>query len=325
MVRVGSSVSRSFVSTSGVPQGSHLGPILFLLFINNVQTCLDNHDVRYLLFADDLKIYRSINSDHDFQILQDALISLKQWFDVNLLEVNPLKCNVITFSRSNAPLTYTYSLDSVTIPRSHCIRDLGVLFDSKLSFNPHIDAICSKASKMLGFFVRSTRDFPDTLSFKTLYCSLVRNTLEFASCIWNPAYSYHSARIEQIQHRALKTLGWKSRSSDLSDISLQQSFNLLPLSVRREMFDMITLFNILHSNIDTPDLLSSININVPGYVTTRQTLPFRPPFVRTNYLQNSPLIRFQRSANMVRDHLDFFFTTSTTIRNYYSRYLQESH
>lgn len=322
MVRVGSSFSKSFVSTSGVPQGSHLGPILFLLFINNVQTCLDSHDVQYLLFADDLKIFRCINSDNDFQILQDALLSLKQWFDVNLLEVNPLKCNVITFSRSSSPLTYSYSLDSVTIPRSQCVRDLGVLFDSKLSFNPHIDAICNKASKMLGFVVRSTRDFPDTLSFKILYCSLVRNTLEFASCIWNPVYSYNCARIEQIQHRALKTLGWKSHSSDLSDFSLQKTFNLLPLSVRREMFDMITLFNILQNNIDSPDLLSSINVNVPGYVTSRQTLPFRPPFVRTNYLQNSPLIRFQRSANMARDHLDLFSTTLTSIRNHYSRYLQ---
>uniref|UniRef100_A0A8D8ZPX0 Uncharacterized protein n=1 Tax=Cacopsylla melanoneura TaxID=428564 RepID=A0A8D8ZPX0_9HEMI len=72
---------------------------------------------------------------------------------------------------------------------------------------------------MLGFIFRSTRDFPDTLSFKILYCSLVRSVLEFSSCIWNPSYAFHSGRIERIQHRALRMLDGKSRSSVLSSSS----------------------------------------------------------------------------------------------------------
>uniref|UniRef100_A0A8D8UTN6 Uncharacterized protein n=1 Tax=Cacopsylla melanoneura TaxID=428564 RepID=A0A8D8UTN6_9HEMI len=180
---------------------------------------------------------------------------------------------------------------------------------------------------MLGFIFRSTRDFPDTLSFKILYCSLVRSVLEFSSCIWNPSYAFHSGRIERIQHRALRMLDGKSRSSVLSSSSssppyflLESSFNLLPLSIRREMFDMISFFNILHSDIDT-SLIESININVPGYSATRHTFPFRPQFVSTNYLQNCPLTRFQRSANSLKDQIDFFSTSVSAIKIYYSRQL----
>ncbi|KAI5727912.1 hypothetical protein M8J77_008580 [Diaphorina citri] len=177
---------------------------------------------------------------------------------------------------------------------------------------------------MLGFITRSTKDFSDSISFKVLYCSLVRSILEFSSCTWNPIYSYHSGRIEKIQHRALRILGRKARSLELSYQSLERSFNLLPLSIRREMYDIITLYNILNSKIDTPELLQSVNINVPGYVTTRSTMPFRPPFVRTNYLQNSPIIRFQRSANLIREHLDLFFTSASAIKQFYLNQLEET-
>ncbi|KAI5721217.1 hypothetical protein M8J77_017625 [Diaphorina citri] len=90
------------------------------------------------------------------------------------------------------------------------------------------------------------------------------------------------------------------------------------------MYDIITLYNILNSKIDTPELLQSVNINVPGYVTTRSTMPFRPPFVRTNYLQNSPIIRFQRSANLIREHLDLFFTSASAIKQFYLNQLEET-
>lgn len=321
MVRVGSSISDSFLATSGVPQGSHLGPILFLLFINDVRSCLMSHDVKFLLFCDDLKIFRQINCEHDSLILQQALSSLKQWFDCNLLEVNPSKCNAITFSRSQRPQAFTYFLETTPVPRSQLVRDLGVFFDVKLSFNEHMDLICRRASSMLGFVTRSTKDLRDPLSFKILYCSLVRSILEFASCIWNPSYNYYSGRIERIQHHALKTLGRKMGLPNASYSNLGSSSNLLPLSARREMYDLISFINILQSKFDSPSLLQSINIHIPTRVT-RNPLPFKPPFVRTNYLQNSPIIRFQRSANRLAnsiESIDFFNSSNLFIKDLFSR------
>uniref|UniRef100_A0A8D8YU09 Reverse transcriptase domain-containing protein n=1 Tax=Cacopsylla melanoneura TaxID=428564 RepID=A0A8D8YU09_9HEMI len=203
------------------PTGISYG-LLFIL-INDIQDCLSLHDIKFLLFCDDLKLFRSIRSISDCEILQNALSSIKLWFEANLLEVNSSKCNVISFTRSNTPISFSYSLDSCDIPRTSCVRDLGVLFDSKLSFIPHMDAICSKATKMLGFISRSTKDFPDFLSFKILYCSLVRGVLEFASCIWNPSYNFHSGRIERIQHKALRTLSFKMKTPNDPYQSLEKN------------------------------------------------------------------------------------------------------
>lgn len=79
MVRLDSSLSQSFRASSGVPQGSHIGPIFFLLFINDIQSCLSRFNVLYLLFYDDLKLYRSIRSVDDFRFLQEALVARKEF------------------------------------------------------------------------------------------------------------------------------------------------------------------------------------------------------------------------------------------------------
>lgn len=324
VVRLGSSsFSQSFVASSGVPQGSHLGPILFLLFINDVIGCLSKHDVKFLLFCDDIKIFRSIHSMDDCRSLLEALVDLNRWFDHNLLKMNPSKCNIISFTRSKQPIIFDYTLDFISIPRSTCVRDLGVLMDSQLSFIPQIDQICSKASRMLGFIIRSSKDFSDCLSFKVLYCSLVRSILEFSSPIWNPSYACHVGRIERIQHKALKVLSFKSKTPFADYKTVQSNFNLLPLSVRREMFDVIALVNIISGGMDSPDLLSSINFHVPRYSCLRSFLPFKPPFVNCNYLQNSPLIRLQRIGNSHKDNFDYSTATAPIIKGHFARLLQE--
>ncbi|KAI5724323.1 hypothetical protein M8J77_001317 [Diaphorina citri] len=166
-----------------------------------------------------------------------------------------------------------------------------------------------RASKMLGFVSRTTKDFRNVLSIKILYCALVRGILEFASCVWNPSNAYHSASIERIQNKALRIMGHKMGQPHIphsSYSSLQSSLELLPLSDRRSMYDAVTFFNILHSKLDTPELLSTININIPTR-STRNAQPFNPPFVRANYLQNAAMVRFQRTANELSRDIDFFF------------------
>ncbi|KAL1446426.1 hypothetical protein WDU94_005447, partial [Cyamophila willieti] len=116
-----------------------------------------------------------------------------------------------------------------------------------------------------------------------LYCSLVRGVLEFASSVWNPSYSFHSGRIERIQHKALKTLGFKMRTPNESYEALEKTLDLLPLSIRREMYDMITFHKILHSALDTPDLLEGININALATILAKPFLLILPMYVLTIY------------------------------------------
>ncbi|KAL1447690.1 hypothetical protein WDU94_012381 [Cyamophila willieti] len=314
-VRIGSSVSHSFLADSGVPQGSHFGPILFLVFINDVHQILSQYNVEFLLFCDDFKIFKAIESPRDQFLLQEALSALCNWFEVNCLTVNASKCQVISFSRGSY-LDFSYSIDSSNIPRSTCVRDLGVLFDSKLTFVPHINKICSKASGMLGFLFRSTKDFSNVLPLKILYCSLVRGILEFASPVWNPFYDIHSTALERIQHRALRFMARKFHLGFSSYKEVETALYLLPLSQRRTLYDIITFFKILISQIDSPHLLSNININAPARIS-RNPLPFNIPYARFNYLVNSPLIRFQRLANEHSDDLDLFCCTVPEIKSYF--------
>jgi hypothetical protein len=95
------------------------------------------------------------------------------------------------------------------------INDLGVLFDSRMTFVNHIESIVSKSARMLGFIKRISREFNDPYSYKTLYVDFVRPGLEYASCVWSPQQEVHSARIELIQHNfirfALRGLSWNAQ------------------------------------------------------------------------------------------------------------------
>jgi hypothetical protein len=110
------------------------------------------------------------------------------------------------------PMVMHYSLNGQNLERVSVIRDLGVLMDSKLTFSVHADVTVSKARQMLGFIMRVGRDFRDPYALKSLYVSLVRSKLEYASCVWMPYQNGRIARLERVQKKfilyALRRLGW---------------------------------------------------------------------------------------------------------------------
>ena len=169
-----------------MPQGSHLGPIQFNIFINDiVSNC---NDVKFALFADDLKIFRVVSSIDDCNILQRAVSDVSRWCDFNGMELNVSKCHVVSFSRSDNIISFDYNIKDEIIVHKPFIRDLGVIFDQKVSFIPHIEKIICKAMQMLGFLKRITVDFKQLTPLKILYISFVRFHLEFCSNIWSPYY-----------------------------------------------------------------------------------------------------------------------------------------
>lgn len=108
--------------SSGVPQGSHIGPILFLAFINDIKQVVKFS--KFLLFADDLKIYVKINSPLDASKLQRDLNAVVDWSLDNALPFNLNKCNVISFTKLKHPFIFNYSIQNNLIPRINEIRDL---------------------------------------------------------------------------------------------------------------------------------------------------------------------------------------------------------
>ncbi|XP_055612569.1 uncharacterized protein LOC129759187 [Uranotaenia lowii] len=166
IVRIGESFSSQFSAKSGVPQGSHLGPIIFLIYFNGVLLLLDGPKLAYV---DDLKLYRRINGPEDVNFLQSQFNLFASWCDVNCLPLNRSKCAVISFSRKRLPLSAIYHLGNEAIARVEQVKDLGVILDTKLNFKTHTNYIVDKASRCLGVLFRMTKDSKDVYCLKSLY------------------------------------------------------------------------------------------------------------------------------------------------------------
>ena len=124
---------------NGIPQGSILGPLLFLIYINDLPNVTQNTDTRIYLYEDDAKIYRSITCVEDSQCLQRDKV--KQWCDEWLVPLNVSKCNVMSFtSKINRDTSYCIrnKYSRHTTQKVDSIKDLGILFDTRLNFKDHI-------------------------------------------------------------------------------------------------------------------------------------------------------------------------------------------
>ncbi|CAI6372350.1 unnamed protein product [Macrosiphum euphorbiae] len=177
-VRLHGYVSNNISIPSGVPQGGHISPLLFILYMNDVGLVFKH--AQFSMFADDLKLFYNINSLDDGSKLQDDFDNFKAWCYNNGLQVNINKCNSISFYRNKSPFNIAYYSDNYLLPKVDSIKDLGVIFSSSLSFTAHIQSITIKASRSLGFIIRNTRDFNNIVSLKILYFALddVHNLLK---------------------------------------------------------------------------------------------------------------------------------------------------
>ena len=126
-VKIYKCLSNVFVSSSGVPQGSNIGPVLFILFINDVVFALSNQCL--LMYADDIKIYATIRNNSDSSTLQHSLDKFSNWCSANSLSLCVYKCCVISLPRKKDPIKRDYNLDSCIIPRNIENKDLGTIIN----------------------------------------------------------------------------------------------------------------------------------------------------------------------------------------------------
>lgn len=310
--------SRWFAVSSGVPQGSLLGPLLFNIFINDVSGCFKYS--KFLLYADDMKIFKTINNNRDFINLQHDLTSFEKYCADNKLDLNVKKCYVISFTRRSKQQSYKYLLKGLELQRVKEIRDLGVIHDSKLAYGMHIDHIVKKANKVLGFILRTSSQFSSLKVVKVLYCSFVRSILEYGSQIWNPQYNVYISRIEAVQRKFLRFLQFKCKSHDNDYEARCRRQHILPLYERRNIGDVVFLSKICQSSVDSPYLLSKINIKIPNR-SCRYPVALDIACSASNYRSNSFLIRSARLYNKLVDcsEFDLFNTKPNTFRNKLSK------
>lgn len=300
-VRFASDISTSCINvSSGVPQGSHLGPFLFSVFINDIGETLDSN---LLLFADDIKIYKEISSTREQIGLQEDLKKIESWCANNKMELNVGKCLIMSFGRQRTVQLYNYQLHNTELMRVTEVRDLGVIMTPTLDPGVHIDKICHKANSILGLIIRSSRGF-SIQSLRTLYVALVRPILEYASCVWAPYQIGHCGALDSIQRRFIRLVGVRSGvpylEVDIGEVA--RALNIPSLSSRREAQDLIFLFKLVNSYVDCAELLECIDFHIPR--GTRLNQVFGRQHRSTSYDYNSTIPRLLRLGNS--SQLEFF-------------------
>ena len=282
--------------TSGVPQGSHLGPLLFVIFVNDL---VDRLSCPCLLYADDLKLYANVSDRTQCVALQHDINVISEWCSLNKMSLNVNKCCVISFTRKKNKLFHQYYVQEAPLRREAIVKDLGVFFDEQLTFRPHYDHITKKSRKTLGFLIRTTKTFKKPRSILCLYISLVRSILEYCCPVWSPFYSVHVDSVEKVQKRCLKYIAYRSNiGRSLRDYKERlRKFNILTLQDRRKRYDLLYLHKIVHSTIDAPGLLSSLNFNTR--IRSRNPNTFTIQVYKNNTSYFNPMVRMCRTYNDV--------------------------
>ena len=251
-VRVGKKLSSSADVLSGIPQGSILGPVLFTIFINDIA---DNINSFCRIFADDTKIF---NITKNSITLQEDLAKLQEWSFKWGLHFNVNKCHVLHIGYNNPRYKYILKSGEDESVLNICLeeKDLGVIFDGKLSFDAHIQNCISKANRILGIIKRSF-SYLDKELFLLIYKSMVRPHLEYANSIWSPKLKRQSAAIERVQRRATKLYEIRQWSYERR----LKFLNLPSLKYRRYRGDLIQTYKIIHKidDLKTEDFFTIRN------------------------------------------------------------------
>ena len=237
---------------SGVPQGSVLGPLLFIIFVNDIPN--STSFCRSYLFADDTKFLESICQQDSCLQLQHDLDSLGAWCSTWKLSINNSKCAYLHFSLSSS-LPNEYSINGQLIKQVDRFKDLGILVKNDLSWSDHISVICAKAYRSLHLIRRSISSTSISLRL-SLYFSLVRSKLSYCSQLWRPRLLKDIICLERVQRRASKfvlhnyTIDYKSRL-----ISLK----LLPLMYWLEIQDVLFLLKHIKLPADNFNIFDHVS------------------------------------------------------------------
>lgn len=182
---------------SGVPQGSILGPVLFLMYVNDIP---DQVHSSVKMFADDTKVYSQIDNLSDCEDLQQDLNTLGAWADHWLLRFNETKCIVL---RIRHAIEFQYSLNGTYLNEENNQRDLGVIISNTLKPETHISDIIKKANRRIGLIKRCFTSYtPEKV--KTLYSTMIRPVLEYGSIIWSPHLKKDISQLEAVQRRCIR-------------------------------------------------------------------------------------------------------------------------
>ena len=304
--------SRAEPVQSGVPQGTVLGPILFILYINDITSVIKHSYIK--IFADDSKLVKSIKSMDDRDLMQIDLQAVIQWAASNKMELNKLKFQLLQHGKLN-DLKCSYTIDpTVEVVKSTDVKDLGVTISENISFEQHIMNITNDAKRQAGWILRLIRSRePDVVML--LFKTYVRPKLEYSSPLWSPHLVNHISKLEAVQRtvtskiRGLENYNYWERLQQLNIPSLQR---------RRERYQIIHIWKIAVGLIPN-------DLGLIFYETSRHGLKCKRPkynqrcrYVSTvkfhSFTSNGPAlfniipsaIKSSKSLNIFKSKLEIF-------------------
>jgi hypothetical protein len=300
---------------AGVPQGSILAPLLFLVFVNDITR---NINSKIYLYADDTSIQREIVGPQDFETINNDLQTLSNWASQWRVQFNANKTKFIYFSlkRNIPPLPVLY-LNNTPIEQIDCHKHLGLTLDSRLEWKAHIENISSRVSKTINSMKRIRWLIPRH-TLEIVYKSLVRSVIDYGDIIYSSMSQSLSQKLEKIQRDAALTCTGAIRLTNHEKILKELGWE--PLSTRRQNHQLVMFFKM--RNQITPNYLSEL---IPQTISSRRSdlrnrNDYVVPFARTERFKNYFSIVVVKMWNNLPEH-----AKSHTSLPIFKKYLNDSH
>ena len=298
--------SKATEVTSGVPQGTVLGPLLFLVYINDMPEKISSTT---RLFAHDSLVYRIIHSKEDQAILQEDLDKLQKWERDWLMQFNPDKCEVVRITNKRNPLTHKYYIHGTQLETLKDAKYLGVTISSDLSWNKHVDNTAKKATTSLNFLKRNLSACPAVVKDKC-YKSLVRPIMVYASCVWDPHTQRNINKLEMVQHRAARFVkGNFDRTSSV--ISMLADLRWNTLQERRTQSKSVMFYRIVHNLVAIPA--------TPSLIPARASRGHNMRFCFPQSTVNAHLYSFFPSTIRKLNHLPEYAVSAPSLETFKQR------
>ena len=276
---------------SGVPQGSVLGPCLFLIYINDLPDILTT---RSRLFADDTAVYNIVTSPAAQAHLQQDLNQLAAWEKRWDMSFHPGKCTTLPVTRCRNPLHFDYCLHGHILETVTSAKYLGVTICSDLSWDTHINHLCNKANKTLGFLRRNIKISSRKIK-ETAYKTFVRPILEYASSIWDPHTEQNTNKLEAVQRRAARFVMRRYHNTS-SPTTMLEELKWPSLQDRRRTARLSMLYKIRNDLVSTQGIKASLS-PAPPRRRRGHDQQLTIPQCRTQYRQQAFLPRTIRDWN----------------------------
>ena len=309
---------------SGVPQGTVLGPVLFLIYINDLHQCINHSLISH--FADDTRILKAIKLSSDVGLLQQDLNKTINWAHINkmILHEDKFELLIHTLSKSNTMHELPYSnqffqyetSDGTPIIASDTVRDLGIHIKPDLSWTPHINITANNARQLISWVLSVFKDRSQP-TMMLLYKSLIRSRLEYCSALWNPSKQEDIITLESVQRN------FTSKIAGLSDFSYYERLKILnihSLQRRRERFIIITVWKIINK-------VAPNDLNFEVIISPRRGIKLKvPPLHRDSTQRSSSLYEHSFAVvgpklwNTLPQHLSTI-TNKCTFKTALSKYL----